>query len=517
MRSADQAAINECEIPEEVLMHRAGVALARLVKRVARLRSIRRIVLIAGHGNNGGDACVAARCLHNDGYNVHVIITCIPSKIQGAAHAAWDDMQSQSVPFEVIASEEGWHKNFELQSGSLMNYGIVVDGVLGTGCTGAPRGVAAEAIKWINSTRPYSLVVSADLPSGMNGDTGNAEGDVVKADVTVTFAAPKQGFCNSSAMPLLGHLIVSDIGIPFDIAFKHVAKTKYQLISRPEMVKGYHERQWVANKGAYGHLCVIGGVDQYPNAPVLCSFGALRSGAGLVTLRSCCSNCGCAFSLIPEAIVRSLSLDDFYLADSDQRKNLCALTKYNVVVAGTGLGRSEGAKALVRFLLENFEGKLVLDADALNVLAELAADDYKVREDVDLFITPHPGEAARLLQCTVQEVQDDRVAAVKRLADQYNAIAVLKGAATLVSDGSPLPWLNLTGNPGMASGGTGDVLAGVLGGLLAQGLDDILAATMGVWVHGTAGDLAWMRGSQTSLTARDIIEMLPGVYQNIER
>ena len=370
MRAADQAAVSECNIPEQVLMNRAGVALARFVERVARLRGIHRIILVAGHGNNGGDACVAARCLHNDGFNVHVIMTCIPSTLEGAAHSAWDDMQNNGIPFEVAASEESWTESFQLRAGSLLNYGIVVDGVLGTGCKGAPRGVAAEAIKWINSTRSYSLVVAADLPSGMNGDTGEAEGDVVKADVTVSFAAPKQGFCNKSAMPLLGHLIVSDIGIPDEIAFKHVAQSKYQLIARPELTRSYHERPWTSNKGLFGHVCVIGGIDTYPNAPVLSVAGALCSGAGLVTLRSCCANCGCALSLIPEAIVNPLSLDDFFLADEGERSEICSLDSYDVVVAGPGLGRSDGAVALVRYLLENFKGPLVLDADALNVLSE---------------------------------------------------------------------------------------------------------------------------------------------------
>ena len=517
MRAADQAAISECDIPEQILMNRAGVGLARFVERVARLRGIRRIILIAGHGNNGGDACVAARCLHNDGFNVHVIMTCVPSTMKGAAHSAWDEMQNNGVSFEVAASEESWKESFQIRSGSLLNYGIVVDGVLGTGCNGAPRGVAAEAIKWINSIRPYSLVVSADLPSGMNGDSGVAEGDVVKADVTVTFVAPKQGFCNKSAMPLLGHLMVSDIGIPDEIAFKHLSPSEYQLICRPELVRGYHERKWLSNKGNYGHVCVIGGVDCYPNAPVLSASGALRSGAGLVTLRSCCGASGCSLSRIPEVIVNRLSLDDFFLADEGERSKICSLDSYNVIVVGPGLGRSDGSEALVRYLLENFRGMLVLDADALNVLAEICSDGYKVRDDSSLFITPHPGEAARLLRCEVKDVQDDRIASVKKLAQQYNAIAVLKGAGTLVSDGNSLPWLNLTGNPGMATAGTGDVLAGIIGGLLAQGMDGMLAATMGVWVHGSAGDFAWMTGSQTSLTASDVLDMLPSVYQNIER
>jgi len=516
MRNADSAAINEGGIPEQILMNRAGVALARCVKRVASLRQVTRIILIAGHGNNGGDVCVAARCLHTAGFSAHVIMTCIPSSLKGAAHIAWDEMQSLNVPFEVISSVESWRDNLELKSGALFNYGIVVDGVLGTGCSGEPRDVAAEAIHWINSVRSYSLVISADLPSGMNGDTGIAAGAVVKADLTVTFAAPKQGFDNPGAMELLGHVIVSDIGIPDDIAFKSVADLKSQLIARPELARAYHEREWAAHKGRFGHVCVMGGAEIYPNAPVLSSLGALRSGVGLITLWHCTS-AQASLSLIPEAIIRKTALDDFYLMDSDQRLKEYALDNFTVIVVGPGLGQSPGAAELVKYVLDNFKGRVVLDADGLNILASLSIAGYKVREDISLVITPHPGEAARLLECTTSEIQDDRCAAVSTLAMRYNAIAVLKGAGTLVCRGSSEPWVNMTGNPGMASAGMGDVLAGMIGGLLAQGLDEMLAVTMAVWAHGTAGDFAAIKGSQTSLTATDLLDMLPEIYQDIER
>ena len=516
MRAADKAAIDEVGIPEQVLMNRAGVALARCVKRVARLRGVTRIILLSGHGNNGGDVCVAARCLHKDGFSVHVIMTCIPSSMKGVAQTAWDEMQTCGVPFEVISTTESWCKNFELKSGSLLNYGIVVDGILGTGCKGEPRDVAAEAIKWINSIRPYCLVVSADLPSGMNGDTGIAEGDVVKADLTVTFAAPKQGVCNQLAMKNLGQLIVSDIGIPDEIAFKYSAAVKLQLIARPELKRAYRERDWAAHKGTYGHVCVIGGSEIYPNAPVLSAMSALKSGAGLTSLWRCCSS-EAALSLIPEVIIRKISLDDFFLTESGLRLKNYILSEYNAIVIGPGLGCSAGAKELVKYVLENFRGRVVLDADGLNILAGLDREGYKVREDLTLVITPHPGEAARLLNCSTADIQSERETAVRSLAERYNAIALLKGAGTLVCCKNKTPWLNLTGNPGMASAGMGDVLAGITGGLLAQGIDEMLAVTMAVWAHGTAGDLAAIAGSQTSLTASDLVKMLADVFQNIER
>ncbi|MFA7172083.1 MAG: NAD(P)H-hydrate dehydratase [Kiritimatiellia bacterium] len=516
MRAADGAAVSECNIPEQVLMNRAGAALAHCVGRVACLRDVNCVTLIAGRGNNGGDAFVAARYLHQAGFNAHVIMTCTPASLKGAARIAWDEMQIQGLSFEVLATIESWQTHPDRQSGSLLNHGIVVDGVLGTGCAGEPRPVAAAAIDWINCARAHALVIAVDLPSGMNGDTGGAAGAVVKADITVTFAAPKKGFCNPTAMALLGDLMVADIGIPDAIAFRSDAGCNVGLITRPELHAAFHRREWDAHKGSCGHLCVVGGAEPYPNAPVLSAAGALRSGAGLVTLWGSAPATG-ALALIPEAIFRTITLDDFYRIELPQRLQEYSLSQFDVMVVGPGLTRSAGARAMVRHVLENFKGWLVLDADGLNILAELSNNGYQLADDLALVITPHPGEAARLLGCSAQEVQGDRNAAVKSLAARYNAVAVLKGAGTLVCDSQSIPWLNLTGNPGMATAGMGDVLAGMIGGLLAQGLDATLAVTMAVWAHGTAGDMAAIDGSQTSLTAMDLLHRLPDVFQDIER
>jgi len=516
MRSADGAAVSEGAIPEQILMNRAGAELARAVMEAARQRCVKRMVLVAGHGNNGGDIFVAARCLHQAGFRAHVIMTCPPSALTGAAHSAWDAMRQRDVPFEIIATPESWQTHPDLKTGVLLNGGIVVDGVLGTGCKGEPRAVAAAAINWINSCRADALVIAADLPSGMNGDTGTAAGAVVRADMTVTFAAPKQGFCNPAAMEILGHLTVAEIGIPDEILFRSDAGVKLQLMARPELARAWRGRAWAAHKGSFGHLCVMGGSELYPNAPVLSAMGALRSGAGLVSLWS--GNIAlAALALIPEVIVRKIVPDEFRRTDPVQRLTEYTLDRFNAVVIGPGLGTDGGAQALVRHVLENFRGRIVLDADGLNTLAELRSDGYRIRDEIALVITPHPGEAARLLDWTVAEVQRDRSAAVKSLAARYNAIAVLKGAGTLVCDAQPVPWLNLTGNPGMASAGMGDVLAGMIGALLAQGLDPMLAVKLAVWAHGTAGDLAAMAGSQTSLTATDLLRGLPDVYQSLER
>jgi len=518
MRAADRAAVDECGIKEETLMLRAGSALAHCVARLACLRAVKKIVLLAGHGNNGGDVFVAARSLHAAGFNVLVVLTCDPKRIRGAAQCAWKNMLALKVEWLELSSVAEWRTTAPSGYSMFVAGGIIVDGILGTGCKGAPEGAAAEAIKWINSMRQSTLIVAADLPSGMNGDTGCAEGDVVVADFTVTFAAPKQGFANAQAASLLGTLLVADIGIPDEIAFRECAdEVNLQFVAEPELRKIVLERPRASHKGDYGHLCVIGGAAPYPNAPVLSCAAALRSGAGLVTLYSCAGLSGCALALVPEVIAAGFDLQGFADATELQRQQLCRFESFDAIVVGPGLGRSFAAAKLVRDLLHSYDGALVLDADALNLLADMHQNDAEFDRERPLVLTPHPGEAARLLNCSVKEVQSDRVGAVQKLAQSYHAVAVLKGAGTLISDGDSSTLLNLTGNPGMASAGSGDVLAGMIGALLAQKHTLLNAAALAVWAHGLAGDFAASQGSMISLSATHLIAMLPQVFQEMER
>ena len=517
MRAADQAAITEKKIPEMVLMNRAGTALARAVEKAATLRGVKNVVVIAGHGNNGGDACVAARCLYEDGFHVQVVMTCVPASLKGSAREAWDGMRTQGVPYVVLAAAESWIEDMDVFSGALLRNGVIVDGVLGTGCKGKPQGAAEKAIQWMNRMRSYAFVVSADLPSGMNGDTGESEGEMVRADVTVTFARPKCCFLSQAQSACVGHLVVADIGIPDEICERNVADAPCQLIALPEVNRLLPERAWQAHKGVFGRLCVIGGSAEFRHAPVLAALGALKSGVGLLTLAVPEQSVAAAAAHVPEAMVSvldaplgSLSVESLAAWGRD-------LNGFDALVAGPGLSQAGPVSGLVSQLLGTYTGRLVLDADGLNVLAALRTEGWRPREGQRLVLTPHPGEAARLLGITVQDVQRDRLSAVRRLADVYRAVVVLKGAGTLVCEPGGVPWLNLTGNPGMASGGTGDVLGGMVGALWAQGLDAVQAAIVAVWAHGTAGDFAAVAESQTSLSAISLVKQLGPVFQMIER
>ncbi|MDR2848927.1 MAG: NAD(P)H-hydrate epimerase, partial [Verrucomicrobiota bacterium] len=348
MRAADRAAADEAKIPERTLMARAGAALARAAAALAARRGVRSAVLVAGHGNNGGDACVAARRLHGDGFRVQVIMTCVPATLKGAAREAWDDMRTAGVPYAVLASGESWDE------AATPRGGIIVDGVLGTGCRGAPSGTAEQAIRWINRMRPSAWVVSADLPSGMNGDTGETAGAAVRADVTVTFARPKRCFLNDAQAERTGHLIVADIGIPDDLCDRGATAEPCELIALPELARSFAGRAWDAHKGHCGHVCVIGGSEGFPHAPVLAALGAVRSGAGLVTLAAPAASACAAAAWVPEAMLRT---EGGPPAEED-------LAAFDAVVAGPGLTTSERARDRVARLLAH-DGRLVLDADGL--------------------------------------------------------------------------------------------------------------------------------------------------------
>lgn len=517
MRAADQATITEKKIPVMVLMSRAGTALARVVETVAKLRGVKNVLLIAGHGNNGGDACVAARCLYEDGYHVQVIMTCVPATLKGSAREAWDEMRTAGVPYVVLSAAESWTEDVGVFSGTLLRRGIVVDGVLGTGCKGAPTGAAEKAIRWMNQMRQHSLIVSADIPSGMNGDTGEAAGAVVHADVTVTFARPKRCFLNQSQASLVGQLVVAGIGIPDEICDRGASDAPCELIALPELVRQFTARERDSHKGAYGHVCVLGGASGFPHAPVLAALGAVKSGAGLLTLAVPGPCAWAAAAHVPEAMLTTLETQQGDLSVEVLKSWGRDLSGFDVIVAGPGLSQSERARGVIAHLLESYTGRLVLDADGLNALAALRADGWQPKAGQRLLLTPHPGEAARLLGVTVHEIQSDRLASVRKLADLYQAVVILKGAGTLVCEPGCVPWLNLTGNPGMATGGMGDVLAGMVGALWAQGMASVRAACTAVWAHGTAGDFAALMESQTSLSATALASQLGPVFQTIER
>ncbi len=493
------------------LMKRAGAGVARAALRLLRAGGGAHCLVVAGVGNNGGDAFVAARLLHAWGIDCETRLTTPPVLLRGDARAAWEALRAAGGRWRLLENEEDWRESdpaMELPPGT-----VVVDALLGTGVRGAPTGLTAAAIDWIRRAAARARILAVDLPSGLNGDTGLADGDVVAADLTVTMGAPKIGFREAAAWPLLGRVETVDIGLAADAATdadNSADGAGCDYLDEGEVRRLLPPRPRGSHKGDFGHVLVIGGARGYGGAPALAAIGALRGGAGLVSVALPFETLSSVTALASEAMAHPLPAPRGVLELSALRAWRNDLDGFEVVVAGPGLTAGKTTLEIVEYLLADGAGKVLLDADALNVLAGWAVTGSR-RPPASAgrcIITPHPGEAARLLGITAAQVQADRTGALQRLVAATGAVVVLKGAGTLIGAPGERPQLCLAGNPGMATGGAGDVLAGVIGALWAQGLSAWEAARLGVYMHAAAGDLAaWKRG-EIALIARDIADNL---------
>lgn len=500
IREAETVAFAQRNLPSYTAMCRAGAAVARLAEGIARRAGLRRAIVLCGPGNNGGDGFVAARCLHEDGYDVEVRLTCVPAHLRGDARLAWKDMTAAGLFPRVLPSPEAWQDTPWADPAVSPRRAVIVDALLGIGAKGVPSGAVAAAIHWVNGVAQACPRLSVDVPSGLDADAGVAPGEAVRADATITFSRPKVGFANPAARPCLGHLTVADIGIPNDLleTYAVLPPDGTELIAAPEIRHVLRpERALDSHKRTYGHALIIGGSPRYPHAPVLAAQAAYRAGCGLVSLAvPDCARPAAAF-WAPEAIFAEETPGD--LAD------------FEAIAIGPGMGPLAGERlALLRRLASDAQApRTVVDADALTALAALrqagwAPDGSALR----LILTPHPGEAARLLGVTPKEVQGDRPAAARALAANYHAIAVLKGHNTLVAEPGGRLRVCMGGNPGMATAGTGDLLTGIIAGLLARGLGTEDAAVLGVYHHAMAGDAASYAHGEESLVATDLFETL---------
>lgn len=462
MRELDRRTIEEAGIPGEELMRRAARGLARCVLEQIEVHAIARpgVLFIAGKGNNGGDAELAHGFVSEAG---------VRSVLWRAGGTAWE-----------TAAPDG--------------FDLIVDGLLGTGIAGAPRGACAGAIRFINRARAVKIAV--DIPSGLNADTGEPQGDAVRADLTVAMGLPKAGFLRPASVEYTGPVEVVDIGIPAEFIADAEGCPDAEWIARDDVQLPRRRRD--SHKGTYGHVLLVGGAPGYAGAIALAARAALRSGAGRVSVRTPQAvHEIVAAAAGPEAMVKPCG--DF---------SEIALDGFDAVLAGPGLTRTPETQAFVRRLLADCRVPLVLDADALNVSPEEIASAA-----CPVILTPHPGEFGRLFGMTAEQVQAGRLDAARRAAERSGSITVLKGARTIVAAPGRLPAVNSTGNPGMAKGGAGDVLAGLLAGLLGQGIEPFEAAKTAVWLHGKAGDLAAAKNTEAAMTAGDLI----GAFRALQR
>lgn len=510
MREIDRRTI-ESGVAGEALMEAAGTAVARFVREIASRRNTWNpvVLLVAGNGNNGGDAFVAARVLFEYGFSAHVLCTCSLDRVSGDARIHLARLRDCGIEPRSFPRAEDWD---EYRGADLPEPDIIVDGILGTGVEGPARGAAASAIRFLKNRYPRSIMVSIDLPSGLNADTGEAAGETVTADFTVTMGLPKKGFVVRDGPGLVGSVEVADIGIPD--AFTVSTGDGVELIASREVGRLLKRRPADAHKGIYGHALLIGGAAGYAGAIAMAAQAAVRSGAGLVSALVPDRIAGIVAVLCQEAMVHAgVEAGPGSLSSACLDVWTGRLDQFDAILLGPGMTQTEDTRRIVIELLRLSAVPVVLDADAINVIK---CEDMPIKDaHCPVVITPHPGELARFLRSSIEEVQGDRVGACLETAARTGAVVVLKGSGTVIARRGRHPCMNLTGNPGMARGGMGDVLAGLTAGLLAQGIAPFEAAMASVYVHGRAGDRAALSVGQLALSAGDVIMSLREALRDV--
>ena len=470
-RELDRLAIEEFGISGNILMERAGEAAFNVLRE--RWPTAGRVGVLCGIGNNGGDGYVIARLAYQQGLDITVLQVGDADRLQGDALAALQRLAGVDVspiPYE---------------GQDLAQFDVVVDALLGTGLSGEVRNPFLHAINAINQCT--SPVLAVDIPSGLNADTGMPCGVAVQADCTVTFIGMKQGLLTGEAADYCGHILFDDLNLPSAV-YKRIEPAATR-IGYDELRSVLRPRKRSSHKGDYGHVLVVGGNFGMAGAARLTGEAALRIGAGLVSIATRKEHAAIISSSRPELMSHGI----------DTAEALKALSaRASVIAIGPGLGQDEWAQELLAMAVAR-NLPLVVDADALNLLAQV---DMQRQQWI---LTPHPGEAARLLGMTAQAINADRFAALHQMAEKYNATVVLKGAGTLILSPDAIPAVCDGGNPAMASGGMGDVLTGIIAGLIAQGLALAPAAQLAVCLHRRAADLAIRGIGEKGLLATDLM------------
>lgn len=506
MRRLDEKTIKECGIPGVVLMENAGRGAAVLTREYFGDLTGRGLAVVCGRGNNGGDGFVMARIFHGWGASVRVFLLSNKEKVGGDAKVNMDVVANMGLEIVEIANDS------DLERLTFSESDIIVDAILGTGLSSEVRGLYRDVIIKINdSERP---VVSVDVPSGVDSDAGAICGVAVKADLTVTFGLPKIGLLTPPGEDMAGRLEVVDIGIPPHILEE--ADPGKELLIEESMTGLIEPREKTGHKGRYGHVLIAAGSTGKTGAAAMAASAAARSGAGLVTLAVPASLNPVLEQKLTEVMTEPLAeeMPGFLAAESADRILDLAEGK-SVLAIGPGLGARPGAAELVEAVVKKCGLPIVIDADGLNALVGNTGVLKKARREIVL--TPHPGEMARLTGKTVAQVQADRLGAAAEFSKRYSVITVLKGYRTIIAEPGGVLYMNTTGGPHMASGGMGDVLTGVIAGLVAQGLSVLDAARLGVYVHGLAADEAAEARGAIGILASDLIDLLPGLLTRFYR
>ncbi len=498
MQNIDRITIDKFGIAGTVLMERAGLA---VVEKINELYPGKRIVVLCGSGNNGGDGFVIARELHNQGRKVEVYITSSPLKLKGDAKTNYFIAKKFGVT--VFPAKKFLRRRFSAHY-------LIIDALLGTGLSKSVNAPLSDVINKAN--RLPCPVISVDLPSGISSDTGQIMGTAIKTNTTITFGLPKRGHLIYPGAECTGQLFVEDIGFPGSLISSD--KIKINLFQSKDATSLLPARSQSSHKGMYGHVLVVAGSRGKTGAALMAAKACLKAGAGLVTIGTAETVVNSMQSRVTEEMI--MPLDDkgngtiSYKAASTVLNFLDS--KGKVLVVGPGLSVDDEITKLVIELLVNSKVPVVIDADGLNALAHKTGILNK--SEVPVILTPHPGEMRRL-EGLINKSSLDRITRVISFSKKHKVYLVLKGVPTVTATPDGNAYINSSGNPGMATAGSGDVLTGMIASFLAQGLTPQDAAALGVYIHGHAGDTAAVKKGQQSMVASDIIKELPGVFRSI--
>ncbi len=506
MRDIDRTAIEELGIPGVVLMENAGLGIVRALKFRFPAIADERIVIAAGKGNNGGDGFVVARHLFNSGARPEILLLAAQEEVRGDAAVNLAIALKMGIPVTEVRDAAAWKRVRR----RLSRASIVVDALFGTGLVKPLDGLYAAAVEDINRSEAFKVAV--DIPSGLSADTFETIGPSVKADLTVTLAAPKVAHIFPPAADRVGELVIAPIGIPAALFEK--PGLKLELVEEAAVRPYFARRKRDTHKGSYGHLLIFAGSLGKSGASVLAGRAALRMGAGLVTVATAAGVLPSIARSMAELMTEPLAeTPDRTIAAAALPRALALLKGKNAVLVGPGLSTHASTAEFVLGLLPKIKVPLVIDADGLNIVASRL--DVLAGLGAPAVITPHPGEFGRLTGLATEEVVRHRLELAPEFAVKHGVVVVLKGYRTLIAVPDGRVFVNPTGNPGMATGGTGDVLGGLIGSQIAQKNDLLGAVLSAVYAHGLAGDVAADRLSEKSLVAGDLIRFLPPALKEL--
>jgi len=499
MREADRRTIEEVGIPSIVLMENAGRQVVAALQSAFDTLPSMRVSVLCGRGNNGGDGFVVARVLASLSVDVAAALIGESSALKGDARINYEVLRSSGVDVIEIANAGAW----ELHGAELLDTDLIVDALVGTGLTSPLAGLYQTVVDDVNACS--APVASIDLPSGLSADSPEAIGPVIDAMLTVTLAAPKLSLVQPPGELLAGTLAIADIGIP-PAVIAEVEGPWVELLTKDLIRPLIRPRLAESHKGDYGHVLIVAGSRGKSGAAILAGTAALRSGAGLVTVAAPAGVVPIIAAARPELMTLPLAEDEEGLVIPESVQDVLDF-EADVIAIGPGLGRTDAVRSFVREVVAGAGVPVILDADAIAAFAG-EADRLIAGDGLDLVLTPHPGEMAALTGLSIEEIQAHRLTVARDFASTHHCHLILKGHRTIVATPEGQVFINLTGNPGMATAGSGDVLTGVLAAWMAQMQDPTAACQAGVYLHGLAGDLAEADEGETALIAGDIVTCL---------